>query len=283
MVEMPTRTKVESWKSNHLAGAADAWTRQAHTVEDIYGSAQQAVTEPTWHGSAADSAHDWMFSDIVRVRTAMEVLRKAAGIAKNGVELLAGLKRSGSLTIISSRGRRLPFMALAAAAYLPLALCTSCIATAQPKKDFPDLSAFATVDWQQFDSGGSPARGYLVRFSTPDGTTRCSILNGLTASCVGNIAGIPDPAPDYSRDKDTFGGNDSGSCAGVLFGGDSQYSFRRNGGGCPPFADAKTLQAGQKLVKYQITCAVGDGNLTACINTATNHGFVLQPSGSWTF
>ncbi|MUL77855.1 WXG100 family type VII secretion target [Mycolicibacterium sp. CBMA 226] len=94
MVEMPTRTKVESWKSDHLASAADAWTRQVHTVEDIYGRAQQAVAEPTWHGSAADSAHDRMFSDIVRVRTAMEMLRKAASIAKNGADLLAGLKRS---------------------------------------------------------------------------------------------------------------------------------------------------------------------------------------------
>ncbi|WP_418003445.1 hypothetical protein ACNO8X_26725 [Mycobacterium sp. PDNC021] len=105
MVEMPTRTKVESWKSNHLASAADAWTRQAHTVEDIYSSAQQAVTEPTWHGSAADSAHDRMFSDIVRVRTAMELLRKAAGIAKSGADLLAGLKRS-AIEAISNAERQ---------------------------------------------------------------------------------------------------------------------------------------------------------------------------------
>lgn len=94
MVEMPTRTKVENWKSDHLASAADAWTRQAQTVAGIYGSAQQAIAEPTWHGSAADSAHDRMFRDIVRVRTAMEMLRKAAGIARNGADLLAGLKRS---------------------------------------------------------------------------------------------------------------------------------------------------------------------------------------------
>ena len=73
------------------------------------------------------------------------------------------------------------------------------------------------------------------------------------------------------------------SCAGVLPDNADSYSFRRNGGGCPPFADTRTLEAGQKLVKYQMACAVGDGNVTACINTTTNHGFVLQPSGSWTF
>ncbi len=157
----------------------------------------------------------------------------------------------------------------------------------EPSRAIPDISKYGSVDWQQFDPGGSPGKGYLVRFSTPDGTTRCSILNGLSASCVGNIAGMPDSAPDYSSDRDTFAGNDSGRCPGVLYNASDpqkpQYAFRKNGGGCPPFADTKTLGAGQKLVKYQITCAVGDGNLTACINSATNHGFVLRPSGSWTF
>lgn len=153
--------------------------------------------------------------------------------------------------------------------------------------EIPDFSKYTSVDWQQFDADGSPGKGYLVRFSTPDGSTRCSILNGLSASCVGNIVGIPNSAPDYSRDRDTFGGNDSGSCPGVLFDSSDaqnpQYAFRKNGGGCPPFAETKTLGAGQKLVKYQITCAVGDGGLTACVNTATNHGFVLRQTGSWTF
>ena len=182
----------------------------------------------------------------------------------------------------------------AAATWAALALMASLISGCQTttpgptpprptSKTFPDLSSFATVDWQQFDSGGNPARGYLVRFGTPDGTTRCSILNGLTASCVGRVVGVPNTAPEYSSDKDTFAGNDSGSCAGVLPDNADSYSFRRNGGGCPPFADTRTLEAGQKLVKYQMACAVGDGNVTACINTTTNHGFVLQPSGSWTF
>ncbi len=176
---------------------------------------------------------------------------------------------------------------LAVIALLPLPFCISCVAAAQPNREFPDLSSYAPVDWQQFDLGGSPGKGYLVRFSTPDGSTRCSILNGLSASCVGNIVGMPNSAPDYSRDRDTFAGNDSGSCPGVLFDASDaqnpQYAFRKNGGGCPPFAETKTLGAGQKLVKYQITCAVGDDGLTACVNTVTNHGFVLRQTGSWTF
>ncbi|GCA98582.1 hypothetical protein [Mycolicibacterium sp. NCC-Tsukiji] len=98
---------------------------------------------------------------------------------------------------------------------------------------------------------------------------------------------MPDSTPDYASDRDAFAGNDSGSCPGVLFdASDAQkpaYSFRKYGGGCPPFAGAKALSAGQKLVKYQMTCAVGESDLTACINAATNHGFVLQHSGSWTF
>lgn len=191
------------------------------------------------------------------------------------------------MTISAQDTRKLPLVVFAVIAFLPLSLCISCVAAAQPKREFPDLSSYTAVDWQQFDPGGSPGEGYLIRFSTPDGSTRCTILNGLSASCVGKIVGMPSSAPDYSNDRDAFAGNDGGSCAGVLLDASDpqkpQYAFRKDGGGCPPFSETKTLSTGQKLVKYQMACAVGDGNLTACINTATNHGFVLQPSGSWTF
>ncbi|MUL68267.1 hypothetical protein BOO86_27610 [Mycobacterium sp. CBMA 234] len=188
--------------------------------------------------------------------------------------------------------RRLALLALLALVAPIVSACQSspdqpALEPPQPSRVVPDFSKYPAVDWQQFDAEGSPGKGYLVRFITPDGFTRCNILNGLVASCVGSIVGMPKSAPDYAKDRDTFAGNDSGSCAGVLFDdADSQkprYSFRRNGGGCPPFADTKTLDVGQKLVKYQIMCAVGEDRLTACINTTTNHGFVLQSSGSWTF
>jgi len=62
------------------------------------------------------------------------------------------------------------------------------------------------------------------------------------------------------------------------------FAFGGSDQPCLPTNDA-LLSVGQKLIDdaHGITCVVGVANLTACINTTTNHGFVLQPSGSWTF
>jgi hypothetical protein len=59
------------------------------------------------------------------------------------------------------------------------------------------------------------------------------------------------------------------------------YKFLRGGGGTPGMW--KTVEVGQQISSSNITCVVGADRLTACINRVDNHGFVLQPSGSWTF
>lgn len=43
------------------------------------------------------------------------------------------------------------------------------------------------------------------------------------------------------------------------------------------------ISTGKKLVGDNSTCVVGKKNLVACIDADHKHGFVLQPSGSWTF
>ena len=44
------------------------------------------------------------------------------------------------------------------------------------------------------------------------------------------------------------------------------------------------LDVGQKLSYQNMTCAVGADRLIACLDTTSGqHGFVLQPSGSWAF
>lgn len=43
------------------------------------------------------------------------------------------------------------------------------------------------------------------------------------------------------------------------------------------------ITAGKKLTGDNATCVVGDDNVVACIDADFKHGFVLQPSGSWTF
>jgi hypothetical protein len=63
-----------------------------------------------------------------------------------------------------------------------------------------------------------------------------------------------------------------------------RFSSRPQAGQCVP-SDDRVLEPEQKLTNatFGITCAVGKGSLTACIDTWHDHGFVLKPAGSWFF
>ncbi|MGV0779255.1 hypothetical protein [Mycolicibacterium sp. XJ775] len=144
-------------------------------------------------------------------------------------------------------------------------------AGAQPP-GFPDLRKFKAVDAAQF---GRPfsyperwANVYLF-FRTPDGLN-CAI--GPASWCTGNMPGLPADL--------------NGACSSVHGErtGDPMFAFSAADGACEPTRD-KTLNPGEKLIDSLTgtTCVVDKGNLTACIIPNTNHGFVLQTSGSWTF
>lgn len=143
-------------------------------------------------------------------------------------------------------------------------------ANAQPP-EFPDLTQFKDVDAAQFSRPFSyPERWANVYsfFRTPDGLN-CAI--GPGSWCNGNIPGLPS--------------SQSGACASVHQNGDGQqFAFSTDGNACEPTKD-KILNPGEKLTDWLTgtTCVVGDGRLTACINTQSNHGFVLRPSSSWVF
>ena len=137
---------------------------------------------------------------------------------------------------------------------------------------FPDLAGFTPVDATAFVRPFSYAErwtsGYVF-FRTPDGIS-CAI--GGSSWCTGAFPGLP---PEQQS-----------PCAAVRQGanGSAPYTLAPSDQPCVATAD-KVLNPGQKLVNdtYAVTCVVGDGNLTACIDTRNNHGFVLKPSGSWTF
>jgi hypothetical protein len=137
---------------------------------------------------------------------------------------------------------------------------------------FPDLDGFAPVDAAAFTRPFSYAErwtsGYVF-FRTPDGIS-CAI--GGSSWCTGALPGLP-------ADQQSL-------CASVRQGADGSAPFRlgQSDQPCVPTAD-NVLNPGQKLINntYEITCAVGEDNLTACIDTRNDHGFVVKPSGSWTF
>lgn len=160
--------------------------------------------------------------------------------------------------------------AIAASAAV-LGLGTGTAAAAPPR--FPDLDAFTPVNAGQYalqQAKASPA----IKFATPDGL-ECGIsLYGpddptirTYAWCIGPIPGIPDDAPVVHGPTDKVMSNGAG--------------FVRGGGGAP--GPQKVVEVGQKISSANITCVVGADRLTARINRVDNHGFVLQPSGSWTF
>jgi hypothetical protein len=154
--------------------------------------------------------------------------------------------------------------------------------------NFPDLNAFHAVNPDDY----SAEHGYAtegVRFGTPDGV-HCSVSHNSrgsesVASCRGELPG-------------------AGGATGVLATSyvptvwqqidlsqpEMYLEMEDHGLRDVPVdpASFQILPAGSKITFANVTCAVGDAQLTACIITSAapglvDHGFVLQPGGSSTF
>ena len=174
-----------------------------------------------------------------------------------------------------------------AAILVALAGMTACTrpitGTARPEPPphvFPDLGAFTSADPEKFYI---PLRGGPVyRFSTPAGLS-CQISLG-DIGCWGR----------FSSD---FYGADDRSCSDVsqlrvgAVNYDRGFTIERIEDGCEP-SDYPLLNVGQKIdldwsrSNPEIgdkTCAVGPKQRIACIDGYTNRGFVIEPTGAWTF
>ncbi len=92
MVSMPTRSRIESWRVDHLEHAAADWRGQADRTEDVFNRAVQTIGSAPWEGTSADAARDLVFTQLVAVRGAVDNLRQAAQIAGNGASTLTGDK-----------------------------------------------------------------------------------------------------------------------------------------------------------------------------------------------
>lgn len=179
-----------------------------------------------------------------------------------------------------------------------LALATaSAVAPAQhagatPPPSFPNLDTFTAV----------PAEGYVAT-ATTSGTPRVTFSTGNAMVCdfYGGAAPAPQPSQDIKCSGELPGMENvpfpgashlrPGDCvvSSVNFKGPGYELSRMSYGGCGgnPAAlpsNGKLLAAGQKVTYLNVTCAVGADNLVACLDsTSGDHGFVLQPSGSWAF
>lgn len=163
--------------------------------------------------------------------------------------------------------------------------CTSHPTSPTPTTARAELTSFPNVDdYVLVNSSDYDVRehtGTTEEFSTADGI-RCSI-NGYTSMSCSTPFALPG----------TTSGSTDTSCTSVgpnsvpLRDRDPHpYQFRQSNNSCTSGAPEKQLPNGSKInydaqgVTY-FTCAA-DVNLVACIDH-NKHGFVLQPSRSWTF
>jgi hypothetical protein len=200
--------------------------------------------------------------------------------------------RAGPFIRRALTARALGALTLALVLVLTAAIGSAQHATAQPPPGFPNLDNFTTVPVDGYATPAGPGTTARINFSAPNGLA-CDFYGGVAPApqpsqdikCSGDLPGLDDiPFPGGGRTK-------PGDCVvgSVNFKGPGYELSRMSYGGCggnPATlpSTGKLLGAGQKLSYLNVTCAVGTDNLVVCLDTTSgDHGFVLQPSGSWAF
>jgi hypothetical protein len=176
--------------------------------------------------------------------------------------------------------------------------CSVPRAAAQPA-GFPDLNTFAPVSADGFLTKKSKGSSDL---STVDFSTPYNIGCGFSASqdpsttpsqyinCDGDLPGM-DNVPIIPLSGTTHAPGDCivgiarpAGMDGPAYGLSRTYDGGCNGRPAKSSLGGKLLSAGQKISYQNVTCAVGPNKLVACLDTTSGeHGFVLQPSGSFAF
>lgn len=173
---------------------------------------------------------------------------------------------------------KLPLFVLAAAAVV----LTAPLAHAAPPPNFPDFANFDIATNTHLVPYRNTTQ-QVVKFATPDGLS-CDIGAlagaGTTVRCYGPVPGAAGVA--VTVDPSAKAPCDFGM---AQLHGANEGTISRYQGDCPTdLAGGALLAPTQKVSLGTATCGVAPGGVTACIDsTASGHGFVLQPSGSWTF
>jgi hypothetical protein len=149
-------------------------------------------------------------------------------------------------------------LTLCAAATLALSGCSGGEATAAPA--VPDLSGFQSIPMEPY-----LASDKVVYFKTPGGLQCEMVPQQHLAACVGALPGAPAGANQI-----VFSPFDSDRGLRVT----SKPLFGKPGGDAPA-----VLPAGKKIAYRDIECAVGEGQLTQCVQgTPAEQWLVISPS-----
>jgi hypothetical protein len=125
----------------------------------------------------------------------------------------------------------------------------------------PNVNSFPPISPVDF----SVMNGTWYAFGAPGGLTCVIDRSNNAYGCSGPIPAAPDGATMVS---------------GM---GQEQPTFANTS--APVFAAAgpvKPLPPQSRLSYRNVACAIDGGGATVCVNTATQHGFVLSPAGSFT-
>lgn len=161
---------------------------------------------------------------------------------------------------------------LSAGVVAALAVSLPASASAQPP-GFPDLNNLVdATSTHQLTEAHDPLVTVGFVFTTPDGIA-CS-GDPTMVSCGGVFPGMTNVPvdPKYT----------AGDCEVDYASGESDLARLEHGReACRAPATDPVLAPGQKVTFGPSICGVLPGEVTACTNGI--HGFVLQPTGSWSF
>lgn len=88
-----TLSQIQAWSTEHLIDAAAYWTQTADRWEDAFLTMRNQAQSITWHGAGGDALRQRTAADVSVVSGKADVLRQAAGIARNGASDISAAQR----------------------------------------------------------------------------------------------------------------------------------------------------------------------------------------------
>lgn len=88
-----TLSQIKAWSTEHLIDAAAYWTQTADRWEDAFLTMRNQAQSITWHGAGGDALRQRTSADLSVVSGKADLLRQAAGIARNGASDISAAQR----------------------------------------------------------------------------------------------------------------------------------------------------------------------------------------------
>lgn len=88
-----TLSQIMAWSTEHLIDAAAYWTQTADRWEDAFLTMRNQAQSTTWHGAGGDALRQRTGGDLSVVSGKADLLRQAAGIARNGASDISAAQR----------------------------------------------------------------------------------------------------------------------------------------------------------------------------------------------